>query len=102
MKILLLFYSLHFGILRKCFRVFKRNMLPLCLMVAHLFTDVAAVSYSSEVAYVLIALCFAMMISGFTGASVPMCFYRFGIDPAIASGPLITTINDLVAVLRKG
>ena len=46
-----------------------------------------------------IALCFAMMISGFTGAAIPMCFYKFGIDPAIASGPLITTINDLVAVL---
>ena len=46
-----------------------------------------------------IALCFAMMISGFTGAAIPMCFYKFGIDPAIASGPLITTINDLVAVV---
>ncbi len=46
-----------------------------------------------------IALCFSMMISGFTGATIPMCFYRLGIDPAIASGPLITTINDLVAVV---
>lgn len=44
------------------------------------------------------ALWFAMMISGFTGAAIPMCFYRLGIDPAIASGPLITTVNDLVAV----
>ena len=46
-----------------------------------------------------LALWFAMMISGFTGAAIPMCFYRFGIDPAVASGPLITTINDLVAVV---
>lgn len=45
------------------------------------------------------ALCFAMMISGFTGAAIPMCFHKFGIDPAVASGPLITTINDLVAVV---
>lgn len=45
-----------------------------------------------------VALCFAMTISGFTGAAIPMCFYRLGIDPAIASGPLITTVNDLVAV----
>lgn len=59
---LLLFYSLHVGILRKCFRVFKRNMLPLCFMIAHLFTDVAAVSYSSESAYVILALCFAMAV----------------------------------------
>ncbi len=46
-----------------------------------------------------LALWFAMMISGFTGAAIPMCFYRLGIDPAVASGPLITTINDLVAVV---
>lgn len=46
-----------------------------------------------------LAMCFAMTISGLTGAAIPICLYRFGIDPAVASGPLITTINDLVAVL---
>lgn len=46
-----------------------------------------------------LAMCFAMTISGFTGAAIPICLYRFGVDPAVASGPLITTINDLVAVL---
>lgn len=46
-----------------------------------------------------LAMCFAMTISGFTGAAIPICLYRFGIDPAVASGPLITTINDLVAVI---
>lgn len=45
------------------------------------------------------ALWFAMTISGFTGAAIPICFYRMGIDPAVASGPLITTVNDLVAVV---
>ena len=44
-------------------------------------------------------MCFAMAISGFTGAFIPVCLYRFGVDPAVASGPLITTINDLVAVI---
>ena len=46
-----------------------------------------------------LAMCFAMTISGFTGAAIPICLYRFGVDPAVASGPLITTVNDLVAVL---
>jgi magnesium transporter len=40
-----------------------------------------------------------MMISGLTGAAIPISLYRLGIDPAVASGPLITTINDLVAVI---
>ena len=46
-----------------------------------------------------VALCFSMMISGLTGATIPMIFSKIGIDPAVASGPLITTINDLVAVV---
>ncbi len=46
-----------------------------------------------------LAMCFAMTISGLTGAAIPICLYRCGVDPAVASGPLITTINDLVAVL---
>lgn len=46
-----------------------------------------------------LAMCFAMMISGFTGAAIPIVLYRLGVDPAVASGPLITTVNDLVAVI---
>ncbi len=46
-----------------------------------------------------LAMCFAMAISGLTGAAIPIGLYRFGVDPAVASGPLITTINDLVAVV---
>jgi magnesium transporter len=57
-----------------------------------------ALSFTTA-ACVGMALCFAMMISGFTGAAIPMCFSKLGIDPAIASGPLITTVNDLVAVI---
>jgi magnesium transporter len=30
---------------------------------------------------------------------VPIIFKKLKIDPAVASGPLITTINDLVAVV---
>ena len=32
-------------------------------------------------------------------AAIPISLYQVGVDPAVASGPLITTINDLVAVL---
>lgn len=46
-----------------------------------------------------LAMCFAMTISGFTGAAIPIALYRCGVDPAVASGPLITTVNDLVAVI---
>ena len=44
-------------------------------------------------------MCIAMTVSGFTGTFIPLAFKKIGIDPAVASGPLITTINDLVAVV---
>ena len=46
-----------------------------------------------------IALMLAMMVSGITGTATPILFRKLGVDPAVASGPLITTVNDLVAVV---
>jgi magnesium transporter len=45
------------------------------------------------------ALFAAMMFSSFFGTLIPVTFKKLKIDPAVASGPLITTINDLVAVV---
>lgn len=45
------------------------------------------------------ALLIAMVISGLTGTVIPIFFHKLGVDPAVASGPLITTVNDLVAVV---
>lgn len=46
-----------------------------------------------------VSLLVSMIIAGLDGALIPIVFKKVGIDPAVASGPLITTINDLVAVL---
>lgn len=46
-----------------------------------------------------IALVIAMGLSSIFGTAVPLLFKQLNIDPAVASGPLITTINDLVAVV---
>ena len=46
-----------------------------------------------------ISLIVAMVISSLVGTIIPMFFHKINIDPAVASGPLITTINDLVAVI---
>ena len=45
------------------------------------------------------SLMVAMVISSLVGTLVPMFFHKIKIDPAVASGPLITTVNDLVAVI---
>jgi len=41
----------------------------------------------------------AMSVSSLTGTLIPMLFKKLRVDPAVASGPLITTVNDLVAVV---
>ena len=45
------------------------------------------------------ALLLAMVISGAVGTCIPLFFKKINVDPAVASGPLITTVNDLVAVV---
>ncbi len=46
-----------------------------------------------------VALMLAMIISSMVGTLIPLLFHKIKIDPAVASGPLITTVNDLVAVV---
>ena len=46
-----------------------------------------------------LALVIAMLLSSLSGTVIPMLFKKVGIDPAVASGPLITTINDMIAVV---
>ncbi len=45
------------------------------------------------------AMVLAMLISSLSGTIIPIFFQKIGVDPAVASGPLITTVNDLVAVI---
>ncbi len=59
-----------------------------------------AVSLAFSVSFCTgIALLVSMFLSSVTGTIIPLGFQKLRIDPAVASGPLITTINDLVAVV---
>lgn len=46
-----------------------------------------------------ISMMLAMLFSSAVGTVIPLFFKKIGVDPAVASGPLITTVNDLVAVV---
>ena len=46
-----------------------------------------------------VALLVSIIISSLVGTLVPIFFKKIKVDPAVASGPLITTVNDLVAVV---
>jgi len=48
---------------------------------------------------VAVAMCTAMTIAATMGAIGPMLFDRLGIDPATATGPLVTTTTDIISNL---
>ena len=45
-----------------------------------------------------VAMFSAIMVATTLGLSLPFVFRRIGIDPAISSGPLVTTANDSISV----
>ena len=54
---------------------------------------------SSKVgAIVGLSIFLVVVWSNFVGVVIPVLFKRFRIDPALASGPLITTLNDVIGV----
>ncbi|MBN2332369.1 MAG: magnesium transporter [Deltaproteobacteria bacterium] len=48
---------------------------------------------------VAVAMSSSMTIAAMMGALAPTVFHRLRIDPAIASGPFVTTSNDIIGIL---
>src|SRR5690606_13087218 len=45
------------------------------------------------------SLCLSILFSTFLGTSLPIMFQKLNVDPAVASGPFVTTINDSTALV---
>lgn len=45
-----------------------------------------------------LAMTSAILVAAILGIALPFSFRRLGVDPAIASGPLVTTMNDVVSI----
>ncbi|MBW1803383.1 MAG: magnesium transporter [Deltaproteobacteria bacterium] len=50
-------------------------------------------------ATVALALVVIVVNSGFIGAAAPLAFKKLKIDPALATGPFVTTSNDILSLL---
>lgn len=46
-----------------------------------------------------VSLIATLIIGTFAGTVIPLILHKFKVDPAVASGPLITTINDILSLL---
>ncbi|MCH4035651.1 MAG: magnesium transporter [Lachnospiraceae bacterium] len=64
-----------------------------------LFRHYPALTSFAVSACIGLSLILAMVVSSLVGTGVPILFKKVGVDPAAASGPLITTITDLVGVV---
>ena len=47
---------------------------------------------------VSLSLLMVVLLASFMGTVTPLVLNRFGINPAVASGPFITTANDLIGI----
>lgn len=47
---------------------------------------------------VALALILIVIISGFIGSAVPLALKRLNVDPALATGPFVTTSNDILSL----
>ena len=45
------------------------------------------------------AICASILVATLAGSFIPLLMHRFGIDPAVASGPFITTLNDVTSLM---
>ncbi|SHG30644.1 magnesium transporter [Ornithinibacillus halophilus] len=46
-----------------------------------------------------ISIMATLVVATLAGSLVPLLMYKLNIDPAVASGPFITTINDIISIL---
>ncbi len=65
-----------------------------------LIAIIAFVWIDAEIALVVGgSLVLTLIIGTLAGTIIPLTLYRFGVDPAVASGPLITTLNDIFSLI---
>lgn len=61
------------------------------------FTHVLGVPHPMLGGVVGASLCISILLAGLLGAIFPLLFSRLGVDPAVATGPFVTTVVDFLS-----
>lgn len=88
--------------MKNWFRLMGKEMIVALLLGVTMAGAVAIVAsfYSSDIILVVaLTMICIVMVGSVLGMSLPFIFTRFGVDPATASAPLITSIADICGVL---
>ena len=75
---------------------FNSSILAVLLLLGTHFIMGTSYEISSTI---VLALVTVMILASLIGTFVPIMLHRYGIDPAIATGPFITTSNDIFGLL---
>ncbi len=70
--------------------------------VCGLLVAAAASLWQGNVVFGFVVGCslfMTLIIGTLAGTMIPLLLYRFKVDPAVASGPLITTLNDIFSLV---
>jgi magnesium transporter len=69
------------------------------ILAVMIFGAVIVFNRDQELAFtVSIALFCVVLLASFMGTITPLILNKFGVNPALASGPFITTANDLLGL----
>lgn len=72
------------------------SLLAFVLLLATHFLMSASYEISSTI---VLALVIVMILASLIGTFIPIMLHKYGVDPAIATGPFITTSNDIFGLL---
>lgn len=75
---------------------FNSSVLAILLLLGTHFIMGTTYEISSTI---VLALVTVMILASLIGTFVPIMLHRYGIDPALATGPFITTSNDIFGLL---
>lgn len=69
-------------------------------MVAYLFLSVLRHEQALQISMIVsLTLLLSLLIGTLTGSIIPIIFKKLNVDPSAASGPFMTTINDVFSLL---
>ncbi|MFY0606143.1 MAG: magnesium transporter [Cyclobacteriaceae bacterium] len=87
------------GMLQRLLKVFLVAVVNGVILALMVFGAIMVINRNEPLAAtVSIALFSVVLLASFMGTITPLVLNRFGINPALASGPFITTANDLLGL----
>ncbi len=85
---------------RHLLREFGTAILTGLVIAAGIFTISFVLETDLALALVLaLAMMLVVIFAAVVGSGIPMLLHRMGVDPAVATGPFITTANDVASML---